>query len=100
MIVVSLTAFNALCIVGSFKYGVYKGVNTSTEIWHSKLISAEFAEYDRKTGVWKLKTLDEVLMTGTILGKGPNLGFIPEPELSFAEVDDIKKRFKTKLVKK
>lgn len=79
--------------VSGYIKGYTHGLEDKESAWKTRLIAADYAEFDRKTGVWKLKSMEEVLLVGTMLGKSPMLGFFPEPEV---DVHEIKERLKVK----
>lgn len=80
--------------VTGYQKGYNEGKEDSDKMWRARLVKADYAEYDRKNGEWKLKPMEEVLMIGTIMGKSPLAGYYPEPEVDAAE---IKKQLKAKV---
>ena len=57
--------------------GWYGGASTASNAisitkdleWKQKLIEADFAEYDRKTGIWHLREMQDVVNEGLLFGK-------------------------------
>jgi len=47
--------------------GFKDGVHNQQELWKAQLVSEGHAEYDSRTGAWKLKSLNDTLVSTTIL---------------------------------
>ena len=77
-----------------------EGYNKAQTEWRETLIDADYAEYDRKNGNWKLRSMEDVLMAGTILGRAKPDGWFPEPEVDSKEVKEtLKQKLKGKAKK-
>jgi hypothetical protein len=69
-----------------YEEGYKHGKEDNEKMWRARLIESDYAEYDRKTGVWKLRTMEEVVLTGMIMGKSKPSGYFPEPEVDVKEI--------------
>ena len=49
--------------------GVSCGIASNETNWKKLLIDADYAEYDRKTGIWRLRTMEDVVSDGFIINK-------------------------------
>jgi len=70
----------------AYKRGYEEGYQQAQQEWRLALIDADFAEYDRRTGNWKFRSMEEVLMVGTIMGQMPISGIFPEPPVDKEDV--------------
>lgn len=59
--------------------GYYNGIAKSEFDWHKKLVDANYAEYNRKTGDWGLRKMSDVVDDGLILGKATPTNVIEVP---------------------
>jgi hypothetical protein len=63
-----------VCYICGWYSGTFSGAQTgiaSNEVkWKKMLIEADYAEYDRKTGIWQLRSMDDVVTQGLIISKG------------------------------
>jgi hypothetical protein len=64
-----LTALVTLAI-SFYTAGYIHGVKTAEKGWQARLISADYAEYNKRTGGWELRNMDEVVTSALILGRG------------------------------
>jgi hypothetical protein len=77
----------AICgSINAYKRGYEHGKEDADKSWHAQLIDVDYAEYERKTGKWKLRSMEDVLMAGTILGRVKPEGWFPEPGVDSKEV--------------
>jgi hypothetical protein len=74
MLVASLT----IGIV-AYTLGYTHGVNAAEKGWKARLIAADYAEYDKRTGEWQLRAMEDVVTSGLILGHGK----LPEADPAF-----------------
>jgi hypothetical protein len=58
-----------------YTLGYTNGVKKAEQGWRLRLIAADFAEYNKRSGEWELRSMDDVVTSGIILGKGK----LPEP---------------------
>jgi hypothetical protein len=76
--VVTVVVVSVWADVKGYQDGYQHAQEDKDKSWHQRLLDADYAEFDRKTGQWKMRPMEDVLMTGTILGKAPILGILPE----------------------
>lgn len=83
-----------------YKKGYGQGQEDTDKSWQTRLIDADYAEFDRKNGNWKLRSMEDVLMAGSILGRAKPDGWFPEPEVDVKEVKEtLKQKLKGKVKK-
>jgi len=75
---------NTVACLGCFLVGTYggynNGINRSDLNWKQKLIDKDFAEYNRKTGEWEMRPIEDIVTTGIILGKGKPISVLSDVE--------------------
>ena len=74
--------------------GYYNGITKSELDWHKKLVDASYAEYNRKTGDWGLRKMEDVVEDGLLFGKtksAPVVGAIEAPVFEEASKTVVKK---------
>lgn len=54
--------------MSGYKVGYEHGGTDRNKLWQDHLINEDLAEYHSKTGVWQLKSLDDVVLTGLFRG--------------------------------
>jgi len=74
----TLVGVFTLCIV-TYTLGYTHGVKDSEKGWRARLIAADYAEYDKRTGEWQLRAMEDVVTSGLILGQGK----LPEADPAF-----------------
>lgn len=45
------------------------GKASEKRTWQERLIQADLAEYNRKSGEWQMRSMDDIKMSAVILGK-------------------------------
>lgn len=55
-------------VLGSYN-GYYNGSTKSDLDWKKNLIEKDFAEYDRRSGLWKFREMEDIVSAGFILNK-------------------------------
>lgn len=45
------------------------GKTSERRTWQERLIQADLAEYNRKSGEWQMRSMDDIKMSAVILGK-------------------------------
>lgn len=58
-------------VIGLF-IGEIIGKANEKRTWQERLIQADLAEYNRKSGEWQMRTMDDIKMSAVILGKVSN----------------------------
>lgn len=56
-------------IIGDY-IGYYNGLNKSDLDWKEKLVQKDFAEYNRRTGVWEFRKMEDIVTAEFILNSG------------------------------
>lgn len=68
---VGVSLFSYVCgWYGGSLSGSQLGIVSNETKWKKMLIDADYAEYDRKTGIWQLRPMDDVVTQGLIISKG------------------------------
>jgi hypothetical protein len=65
----SIVLIALILTITAYTLGYNHGVSYSAKHWRQRLISADYAEHDPRTGEWKLRAMDDVVTSGLILGK-------------------------------
>ena len=66
-----------------YTLGYTHGVKKAEQGWRLRLIAADFAEYNKRTGDWELRSMDDVVTSGLILGKGK----LPSPPVADPKIE-------------
>ena len=98
---VTISVYYQGCLRENTYQRAYKdGYDKAQVEWREALIDADFAEYDRRTGYWKFRSMEDIMMIGTVLGQAPITGIYPEPPVTKEDVKFIlAKKNKTKSLK-
>ncbi len=65
----SIVVAALISVIVAYTLGYSHGADSATKQWRNRLISADYAEHDPRTGEWKLRSMDDVVTSGLILGK-------------------------------
>jgi hypothetical protein len=66
--IVLTTAILFSTTIGLF-LGDMIGKASEKRTWQERLIQADLAEYNRKSGEWQMRSMDDIKMSAVILGK-------------------------------
>jgi hypothetical protein len=66
--VIIITAYSAGNIQG-YQTGYEHGKIDNIKLWQKSLLMDEYAEYDSKTGQWKMRSIEDIATSGMLFGK-------------------------------
>lgn len=55
--------------IQGYQIGYEHGKVDNIKLWQKSLLMQDYAEYDSKTGEWKMRSIDDIATSGLIFGK-------------------------------